>query len=119
VSCQSQCQEQSYPQCKNDFVKTCTTQCGQPEGALFCDGSYVDVGGDLTACVDALNTVLNAKITVTASGSSSCEGNNCTGNGTVKASCAASPSPASGGAIGALGAMLAMAVVGARRRAKR
>jgi len=55
-NCQIQCQSSSYAQCKSQYEQTCTTQCSQ-EGALFCNGSYVDVGGNLTACVDALNAI--------------------------------------------------------------
>jgi MYXO-CTERM domain-containing protein len=123
VSCQIQCQEAAYPQCKSDFTDTCTTQCDQTDGALFCDGNYVDVGGNLNACVDALNALLNTKITITASatGSASCSGNECEaqGTGAAKATCSASPSPASGGTWGLLGGMLAITVAAARRRSKR
>jgi MYXO-CTERM domain-containing protein len=61
---------------------------------------------------------LNAKIEVNASGSSSCQGNNCmgTGSASVKSSCAASPVPGSGGEWGALGAALAIVVSAVRRR---
>jgi MYXO-CTERM domain-containing protein len=114
ASCQIQCQEASFPQCKNDYVQTCTTQCNQPEGALFCNGNYVDVGGNLAQCVDALNAVLTSKIdvTVTASGSAN-------GTSTTKVSCAASPSPAPGGPMAAFGAVMAVTIAAVRRRAKR
>jgi MYXO-CTERM domain-containing protein len=123
TTCQTQCQESSYEQCKTDFQQTCSTQCTQTEGALFCDGNYVDVGGNLTACVDALNAVLTShiEVSVTGSGSSSCTGNTCTGEGTTnaKVSCAASSGPAPTGPLSALGVMFGLAVAGVRRRTKR
>ena len=119
ASCQVQCQAASYPQCKNAFVRTCTTQCNQPEGGLFCDGNYVDVGGNLVQCVDALNAILTSKIEITASGTTTCQGNQCSGSGTAKASCAASPTPAPGGPLAAFGALLGVGIAAAARRRSR
>ena len=119
MSCQVQCQEASYAQCKNAFTQTCTTQCNQAEGAVFCDGNYVDVGGNLVECVNALNAILTSKIQLSASGSGSCQGNQCTGTGTAKASCAATPAPAPSGPLAAFGALFGLAVAAGIRRAKR
>jgi MYXO-CTERM domain-containing protein len=83
----------------------------------------VDVGSNVTNCVDALNAILTNKISVsvTATGSGSCTGNTCSGEGTTttKVNCAASPGPAPGGPLAALGAVFAMALAAARRRGKR
>jgi MYXO-CTERM domain-containing protein len=118
-----QCQETSFDTCKTDYESTCKTQCSQPTGALFCNGSYVDVGNSLTDCVDALNAVLTSKIdiSITGSGSTTCSGNECTSTGTTttKATCAASPMPAPGGPLAAMATMFALALAGARRRSKR
>ncbi len=96
----------------------CTAQCSAPMGALFCDGQYVDVGGDIESCLDDLKNLLN--ITVTASASGSCSGDECSGMAAASASCAASPdggAPLSTGfaivGLGAFGAALA------RRRARK
>jgi MYXO-CTERM domain-containing protein len=123
MACQIQCQETSFDTCKTDYTATCKTQCSQPQGALFCDGSYVDVGSNLTDCVDALNAIVTNKITlsVTASGSTTCSGDTCTSTGTTttKATCSASSAPAPGGPLAAFGAVFAMALAAARRRSKR
>jgi MYXO-CTERM domain-containing protein len=85
-------------------------------GALFCDGQYVDVGGDIESCLTDLKNLLNIQV----SGSASCSGDECTAMGQASASCAASPdggAPLSGGfaivGLGALGAAVA------RRRARK
>ncbi|MBM4359435.1 MAG: hypothetical protein FJ096_15130, partial [Deltaproteobacteria bacterium] len=88
----------------------CKAQCSKPEGALFCNGQYVD-SDDLGACIEAL-----AAIEIEVSGSAQCSGNTCSAEGSV--SCAASPLvPGSGSAAALVGVALAgMAVAGRRRR---
>jgi MYXO-CTERM domain-containing protein len=107
------CQSKGYAQCKTDLTGGCKAQCQKPEGALFCDGNYVDSGNNLQNCIDALNAVLHVKVDASAS----CSGNTCTAQASASSSCAATPhddaSPLNAGLlIGVLG----IAAIGARRR---
>jgi len=85
ADCQINCQSKGYAECKANLEGGCKTQCTQPNGALFCDGQYVDAGNNLQNCIDALNAYLNIK--VDASGSASCTGNECSAEGEASASC--------------------------------
>jgi hypothetical protein len=115
ASCQVECQEESFPECSSDYVQLCSTQCAQPEGALFCDGNYVDVGGDLPRCVEALNEILDSKIPAPVTPSEPASADPATRNPT----CAASRAPAPGGSMAAVCAVLVMATVSRARRRKR
>jgi hypothetical protein len=128
VDCQGKCQGSCQGSCKGGEVACqavgeasceakmqggCETQCSKPDGALFCDGQYVDSGDHLQNCVNALNAVLNVK--VSGSASSSCTGNQCNAEAEGKASCGGSVAPSAHshwqlalGLVGALGAMSAL-----------
>lgn len=103
LECQTVCQASGYGQCKSRLEGGCKTECKEPEGALFCDGQYVDHGNNLEECVDALNAYLEAHVETSASSSGSCSGNSCSGEAeaSAKATCAMSRAPAStsGGAL--------------------
>jgi hypothetical protein len=120
ANCQEQCQESSYSQCKSELSNTCTTQCQQSTGAIFCDGSYVSAD-NVEQCISALNSMLSAQINAT--GSSSCDGGQCTASGTLTAKTSCSIGSAvgavSGGALWPIGAALAITVACRRRRAVR
>lgn len=108
IDCQIDCQADGFAECTATVEGGCEAQCSKPEGAIFCDGQYVDAG-NLEACKAALKALLD--IEVYAEGSASCEGNSCQAEGEVGCSCAASD--ASPGLAGLLG--LGM-LVGLRRR---
>jgi len=117
VSCQASCQESSYATCKSELASSCTTQCNESVGAIFCDGNYIGAS-DVAQCVTALNAVLTAKIDATASGS--CSGNDCSGTATVKTtSCAASPGKPANVPFWAFGAVVVGVVARIRRRRSR
>ena len=98
--------------CQVDVSGGCKTQCAKPEGALFCNGQYVD-SDDLGACIAALAT-----IEVTVSGSAECDNGVCTAEGEV--SCAASPLATTGkGSMLALGSVVAGLAVAVGRRRRR
>lgn len=84
----------------------------KPEGALFCDGQYVDAGDNLQECVAALKALLD--IHVYAEGDAHCEGNTCYAEGRAGCSCAASGAPG-----GALTAFAGLAALGLLRRPPR
>ncbi len=112
IGCQVDCQGGCVA--KAD-LPSCKAQCQTPQGALFCDGQYVDAGNNLQNCIDALNNILTFKVTVY--GSAACAGNSCEAKGGF--SCNAAPTAPSGTAgwvvFGACVAGLAM--VTRRRRA--
>lgn len=92
AKCQVSCQSRLDGECKAELEGGCKARCSKPEGALFCDGQYVDTGDNLQQCIDALKAQLN--IQVSGSASSSCTGNQCTAEAEGTASCATSPNTA-------------------------
>lgn len=113
IDCQIDCQAKGYGECKANLEGGCKAKCTAPEGALFCDGQYVDTGNNLSNCIDALNKVLNVKV----SGSAECAGNECKAEGKASASCNFVPMDArADGAVFALGALGLVGAVAARRR---
>jgi MYXO-CTERM domain-containing protein len=120
------CQATGYANCEATLQGGCTAECTKPEGALFCDGNYVDRGGNAQACIDAIKAALPSvtiDVSATASGTSNCTGTNtgthCEANGQAdaSASCAFSPRPASNAnTYGALAALAALGAVCFRRR---
>ena len=89
AQCQIDCQAKFDGSCKAELEGGCKARCQKPEGALFCDGQYVDTGDNLQKCIDALRATLN--IQVQGSASAECSGNQCTGEAEGSVSCAASP----------------------------
>ncbi|HEX2676809.1 MAG TPA: hypothetical protein VHM19_09220 [Polyangiales bacterium] len=120
LDCQASCQAEGEVKCEADIEGGCKAQCKAQEGALFCDGQYVDHGDNLQECVDALEATLNAHVMVEASGSSSCDdAGTCKAEGHVSASsiCSvASPGAADGGTAGGLSLLGLAGLLIARRR---
>lgn len=111
ADCQISCQAKGMVQCEADVSGGCKAQCTKPEGAIFCDGHYVDVGNNFQKCMDALNAVLNVKVDASAS----CSGNTCTGKAGISCGSVAPGEPAIGG-TGLLVGLGAAAAAFARRR---
>jgi hypothetical protein len=106
-----------YASCETMLTGGCQTQCTQPQGALFCDGQYVDTGNNLQQCISDLKSALN--ITVQASASGSCSGNQCMGEAQASASCSASGAGAAqAGGEGLLLAGMGFGLVAFARRAR-
>ena len=101
----------------------CKVDCDAEQGALFCDGQYVDHGGNLEDCVASLEAWITANVDVSASGSAmgECMGGTCEGEaeGEASASCATVPGGAAGSGVALVGMMLAGAAIARRRRAMR
>ncbi len=116
-TCQEQCQESSYAQCRADLANQCTTQCQESLGAIFCNGSYINAS-NVEQCIQQLDQILSAKIAV--SGSSSCTGDQCSGEAQGKASlsCSAATAGTAAGGLWAIG-VAGAAVVAVRRRRER
>jgi hypothetical protein len=116
MSCELSCRTSCYAEMSGG----CKAQCESPEGALYCDGQYVDDGGNAKACMDAL-AAIGAHVEGYADASAECSGGSCEAEAEAGCSLASiSPKKPSGsapyvvGLIGALGAL----VFGLRRRSK-
>jgi MYXO-CTERM domain-containing protein len=118
LDCHVECQTDAYAQCKVDVQGGCMGECQTMEGALFCDGEYVDHGDNLAECVEAIELIITAEVDGYAEGSSSCDGASCKAEGKAGVSCAATPGEKSAGAgfAGLLGATMLLA---SRRRNRR
>jgi hypothetical protein len=115
--CQIDCQAGGYAQCRADLQGGCEAQCSKPEGALFCDGQYVDAGNRLDECLNYLEGVLKIDVQGWASGSAECQNGTCTAEGEAGLSCTAAPAthtPFDGRAIAFAAAGLGLLM--ARRR---
>ncbi len=113
--CQISCQGGAYAKCEANMQGGCKAQCTSPQGAIFCNGQYVNTSS-IDDCAAALAAELNIKVT----GYASCSGNTCKAGGSV--SCAAAPVDASGDRGGFGYGMVAVMATGvglslARRRA--
>lgn len=114
LDCQIACQSSGYADCVVDVQGGCESACSQSEGALFCDGQYIDHGGSLEECVLALINDLG--INVEGYGDVECDENGCTAEAGGSAGCAvaADPKRAAGFGLLLLGALIA--VRGRRRQ---
>jgi hypothetical protein len=118
VDCQVDCQSEGYVDCKLEVEGGCEAACSRPDGALFCDGQYVDAGNNLEESIGAIEAALD--ITVEASGSADCEGNTCTAEGSASASCDIAEPDGRGTPIAAFSALLGtIGLMASRRRRRR
>lgn len=113
ADCQIDCQAQGFADCQASLEGGCKVDCDAEQGALFCDGQYVDHGGNLKECVDALRAALNIHVEGYAEGE--CSGNQCHGEAGGSISCAMDPDASRYGWMGAFGLMIALGVAGRRR----
>ena len=119
ASCDASCTVESNIMCSAgctaDITGGCDVQCQAPEGAIFCNGQYVDAT-DITGCITELAT---QGITVDVTGQVSCGVNGCT-SGLGLSTCAVGPAVgASDGPLGVAGmaaGLLGLGLFAARRR---
>jgi hypothetical protein len=116
LDCQVDCQAEGYAQCEADLQGGCEVQCSQPEGALFCDGQYVDAGNNLEECILALEAALDIEVEGHASGE--CRNGRCTGEAEGTLSCAMDPQGRSTvrWTLGWVGLLMTGVLVAGRRR---
>lgn len=111
-SCHAQanldCEVKCQGGCSADVEGGCKTACSAPEGALFCNGQYVEAS-DVVACETAFYVDVNASCDA-----SGCEVDASTGCNTAKPGDA----PTSFAAVGAMLAGLGL-IVSRRRRSKK
>ncbi|MRG94758.1 hypothetical protein [Polyangium spumosum] len=119
IDCQIDCQADAFVQCEADLKGGCEVACQRPEGALFCDGQYVDVGEQIDSCVAQLESLLQVKVEGYARGDAQCSGGRCTAEGEAGVSCAQSPGNTSSSAAGILGAIAAFGLALGRRKSQK
>ncbi len=98
----------------------CEVACEKPEGALVCDGEYVDHGGNAQECLNAIEA-WSAQFNAYAEGDVSCSGNSCEAEASAGCGSTVANAPTDGSApyaIGFLGALGALAFGRFRRRQK-
>jgi hypothetical protein len=118
-NCDISCQESGSASCTSMVQGGCTTDCGNAEGALFCNGQFVNVDtSDLTqlqACLTQLSDELGIDLSITATGTSVCDGGTCSASGKASASCGQiAPGAPVTGSVFAVG--LGLGIAGAVRR---
>ena len=116
IDCQVDCQAKGFLTCETKLQGGCEVACTKPDGALFCDGQYVDVGEQIDQCVAQLESLLEIKVEGYARGDAQCNGGRCTATGEAGVSCAQSPGNTSGSAAGILGAIAAFGLALGRRK---
>src|SRR5262249_50744234 len=87
LDCQTKCQGTGFAKCQADLEGGCKVDCESPKGAVFCEGQYVDHGGNAQECIDAINAFFKAHGSAEITGSSKCVGNPCTAEGEAKVNC--------------------------------
>lgn len=118
ASCQLTCQTMGSAKCEVTVKGKCEAECKKPEGAIFCDGRYVDANNNGQRCIDALKAQLAISVDVSSRGSAACAGNSCNAEGEASASCSASPMQGDKVSLGVLG-LLGLALGGTAWRRNR
>lgn len=84
--CQLDCQAMGSADCEAEVTGGCELECDTQQGALFCDGQYVDHGDKLDMCIDALRAALDIEVTSEATGEAACtSGSGCAAKGMARA----------------------------------
>jgi MYXO-CTERM domain-containing protein len=86
IDCQASCQAELEADCVLEVEGGCEVACETREGALFCDGQYIDHKNNLEECAAALEAALDIEVEGHAHGESSCDGGRCTASGEAEAS---------------------------------
>lgn len=121
LDCQIDCQAMLQAECEVDVQGGCEVDCDSQEGALFCDGQYIDHGGKLEECADALRALLDIEVEGYSRGSSSCTNGSCMAEGEAGASlssdCSVGRPGARSSGLGLLAMLgIAVGVAGTRKR---
>lgn len=116
LDCQIDCQADGFAACEVDVQGGCETACRADEGALFCEGDYVD-SFDVDECAAALEALLDVRV----ESSGRCVGDTCRGTIRASAGCNVAPPAADGRGRWATVALVpfALGLLGRRRRRQR
>jgi hypothetical protein len=114
-SCTTQVNYDCDYSCMADVEGGCSVACSKPEGAIFCNGQYVNATS-VEQCITYLATK-GLQVDVSARAQATCDLSGCKGAGTATG-CAASPGSNAGfgGALAVIGLAAAAGVMRARRR---
>jgi hypothetical protein len=114
ADCQIDCQADFDAKCDFEVEGGCKAECRKnPDGGLFCDGQIVK-SSNIEECADAIRSLLDGEVDLSASGSAVCENGECTAEGKSSAMC--SMAPGAGNAAGLASAMLSVGLVALLRR---
>ncbi|HVW26289.1 MAG TPA: hypothetical protein VHC69_13050 [Polyangiaceae bacterium] len=118
--CQTTCQGQGFVDCKTNVQPgICKAQCQEPHGAIFCNGQFVDNGGNAEQCIDALKAYLSSHVVVNAAGSAMCTSDDvCEAQGKVSCHCS-TPARRGGSTSGLLAIAGLLGLAGALRLRRR
>lgn len=119
TSCDASCTVQENIMCHagctaSGELPSCQTACQSPNGALFCDGQYIDLEKAAQDCIDYLES---QGVTVSSSCTATASGSSCTSTVT----CSAAPALGAGdrwGLFGMTGLLTALGLVVSRRRSR-
>jgi MYXO-CTERM domain-containing protein len=118
LDCQAECQGPSFSDCQAEIEGGCEVACESEEGAIFCDGSYIDHDGNLEECVSSIEAWIRARVEINYGGEASCSGNECEASGFFNCSCSADPEQRGRDTmLLAFGALFVFGVARRRRRA--
>jgi hypothetical protein len=114
IECQITCQASGYVDCELDVEGGCRAACDLEEGALFCDGQWVDHGGNLEDCIESLEDLLDIRVEGYVRGD--CDGNECEVEAGGTFSCGVGATGAGGAAASWTLIGLALLIGAGRRR---
>ena len=93
VDCQIECQRSGAVECQASLSGGCEADC-DVEAGLFCDGQWVDHGGNLNECISSLETLIQANVDF----SGGCSNGRCEGMAEGSISCNVDPDRSPAGA---------------------
>jgi hypothetical protein len=117
LDCQIECQVDGYAGCEVDVQGECEAACDVREGALFCDGQFIDHGDNLIECIDALRDLLDIRVEGYVNGE--CDDGSCEGEAGGSISCGVGGRADGASALLLIGLAVASASIRRRRGARR
>lgn len=88
MACQVLCQAEGFSACEVATQQRCDESCDEPEGALFCNGQFIEHGDNLEHCVSALREELGIRVVALAETGSDCSGDSCVAHRDLEVACA-------------------------------
>jgi MYXO-CTERM domain-containing protein len=122
LDCQANCQGRGEARCEASIRGNCELDCRGEKGALFCDSRYVDHGGNLERCIDALNAAIDVEVEAHSEGNASCAGGRCmaegSANASIRSNCSTAPVGSAGQGLAGFGLAVIAFALGRRRSAR-